>query len=90
MSKKGFYWTLQYIGDKGEVHYNEVLKHAHSDKIVRSRSQITVILNALTDLGLLKRNVSVNRPVRTTYTLSDKGKELTQLFKKIEELSRKS
>lgn len=84
MSKKGFYPILLFISEKGEVHYNDVLRHALSNKIVDSRSTVTVVLNALTDFELLDRTVSSQRPIRTTYRLNKKGKNILQYLKQIE------
>jgi hypothetical protein len=49
MSKKGFYDILLYVEEEGDVHYNDVLKHALLSKIVGSRSTVTVVPNALRD-----------------------------------------
>ena len=74
MSKKGFYHILRHIEQNGNVHYNDVLKYSIDKKIIGSRATITIILNGLTELGLLERTVSQTRPLRTTYNVSKKGK----------------
>jgi DNA-binding HxlR family transcriptional regulator len=84
MSKKGFYQVLQHINDKGEVHFNDVLNLALSSKMVNSRSQVIAIMNGLTDLGLLERKVSERRPLRTTYSVSKKGRNILNLLREIE------
>lgn len=84
MSKKGFYPILVYINERGEVHYNDVLRYALSNSVVDSRSTVTVVLNALTDFRLLDRTVSSERPIRTTYKLNKKGKNILQYLKQIE------
>ncbi|MEP0825925.1 MAG: hypothetical protein HRF40_10600 [Nitrososphaera sp.] len=84
MSKKGFYQVLQHIDKKGEVHFNDVLNHALSSKMVDSRSQVISIMNGLTDLGLLERKVSEKRPLRTTYTVSKKGHAVLHHFEQLE------
>ena len=88
MSKKGFFQVLNHIKEKGDVHYNDVRKYSLDKKIVDSRASVTIILNGLTDLGLLERIVSQSRPMRTIYRISKKGnlilRQLTELEKIIE------
>lgn len=84
MSKKGFYDILKYVKENEGIHYNEVLKYAFDKKIVESRASITIILNGLTDLGLLERNVATSRPIRTTYKISKKGVHVINKLREIE------
>lgn len=84
MSKKGFYDVFKYVKDNEGIHYNEVLKYAFDKKIVDSRASITIILNGLTDLGLLERCVTPTRPIRTTYRISKKGSHIINKLKEIE------
>ncbi len=84
MSKKGFYEVFNYIYEKKSVHYNEVLRHALDKKIVDSRASITIILNGLTNLGLLDRTVSDTRPIRTSYELSKTGHHVIKSLKELE------
>lgn len=84
MSKKGFIPILKYIADRADVHYNDVQKYALANRIVDSRSTVTVVLNALTDSGLLDRSVSSVRPIRTTYRISKKGRTVLQYLQQIE------
>lgn len=84
MSKKGFLEVLEYVRDNEGVHYNEVLRHAFDKKIVDSRASVTIILNGLTDLGLLERAVTNTRPIRTTYKISRKGGLVINKLKELE------
>jgi DNA-binding HxlR family transcriptional regulator len=86
LSKKGFYAIFLFVEETGEsgVHYNDVLRYALSHTVVESRASVTAALNALTGLKLLERTVSVERPVRTIYTTTKKGKIVTQHLKEIE------
>ncbi len=84
MSKKGFLPILKYVSEKGDVHYNDVLKYALTNKIVQSRATVTIVLNALTDFGLVDRIISSTRPVRTTYRLNKKGRIILQYLQQIE------
>jgi DNA-binding HxlR family transcriptional regulator len=84
MSKKGFLPVLHHIDTEGEVHFNDVLRHALSSKLVDSRSQVIAIMNGLTDLDLLERTVTTKRPIRTTYKVTKKGKSILSLLRQIE------
>lgn len=83
MSKKGFYEVLVFVSEKGSVGYADILKYCLEGKIVQSRGTVPTILNGLTDLGLLERTVSTERPVRTRYSLTEKGKRILELLNKI-------
>src|SRR5574341_695637 len=84
MSKKGFFQILKFVNERGDVHYNDVLRYAMANKVVESRSTVTVILNGLSDLGLVDRMVSSHRPIRTSYRLNKKGKTILQVLQEIE------
>lgn len=84
MSKKGFYDILKYVEETGDLHYNDVLRHALDKNIVDSRASITIILNGLTDLGLLERTVVDTKPIRTVYKISKKGHSVIKILKEFE------
>jgi DNA-binding HxlR family transcriptional regulator len=84
MSKKGFYNILNYVDGQGNVQYNHVLKYAMVKKIVESEASVTIILNGLTNLGLLDRSVINSRPVRTNYSVSKNGYNIIKNFKELE------
>jgi len=84
MSKKGFYEILNHVIEHENIHYNDVLKHCLEKRIVDSRASITIILNGLTDLDILEREVSQTRPIRTTYKVSKKGKIVIKHLKDLE------
>ena len=86
MSKKGFYDTFNHVLENENIHYNDVLKHCLEKRIVDSRASITIILNGLTELDLLEREVSQTRPIRTTYKVSKKGKTALKHLKDLEQL----
>lgn len=86
MSKKGFYEILNHMIEHKHIHYNDVLKHCLEKRIVDSRASVTIILNGLTELGILKREVSQTRPIRTTYKVSKKGKTTLKHLKELEQL----
>lgn len=84
ISKKGFLEVLEFVRDNEGVHYNDVLRHAFDKKVVDSRASVTIILNGLTDLGLLERSVTNTRPIRTTYKISKKGHSVIKGLKDLE------
>lgn len=84
MSKKGFYEILNHVIEHENIHYNDVLKHCLEKRIVDSRASITIILNGLTGLDILEREVSQTRPIRTTYKVSKKGKTVLKHLKDLE------
>ncbi|TSA18094.1 MAG: hypothetical protein D4R72_02810 [Nitrosopumilales archaeon] len=86
MSKKGFYEVLNYIHEKKSVHYNEVLRYVIDKKIVDSRASVTIILNGLTNLGLLERTVTDTRPIRTSYQVSKTGHYIIKNLKELESI----
>ncbi|BDQ31198.1 hypothetical protein NZNM25_02000 [Nitrosopumilus zosterae] len=80
LSKKGFLETLWHITEKKQVHYNELQKYLMKKNIVSSQASVTIILNGLTNLGLLDRIVVDGKPPRTSYSVNKLGKSvLTQL-----------
>jgi DNA-binding HxlR family transcriptional regulator len=84
MSKKGFYTILKYVDEQGNVQYNQVLKYAMGKKIIESGASVTIILNGLTNLGLLDRSVINSRPVRTNYSVSKYVYNIIENFKELE------
>jgi len=86
MSKKGFYEILNHMIEHENIHYNDVLKHCLEKRIADSRASVTIILNGLTELDILKREVSQTRPIRTTYKVSKKGKTILKHLKELEQL----
>jgi len=86
MSKKGFFETLEFVCEKGPVHYSEILKHDVEKSVVESRATVTLIVRGLSKMNLIKRTVVDSRPVRTTYQPTAKGLKLLQLLKEIEKL----
>ncbi len=84
MSKKGFYDVLNHVNEKKNVHYNDVLNYLLDKKIVDSRASVTIILNGLTNLGLLERTVTNTRPVRTIYQVSSNGHAILKILRDLE------
>ena len=86
MSKKEFYEVLNHIFKNENIHYNDVLRLCLEKRIIGSRASVTIILNGLTELNLLEREVSQTRPIRTTYKISKKGKITLKHLNELETL----
>ena len=78
LSKKGYYEILLFVKDRREAHYSEVLGYVTKNKLARSDATVTQALNALTTLGLFRRRISQERPIRTTYELTKEGEEFVR------------
>lgn len=86
MSKKGFYETLEFVCEKGSVHYAEILKHDLENRVVQSRATVTLIVRGLSMMGLIKRTVMDSRPIRTLYQPTEKGLKLLRHLRDMEQL----
>jgi len=86
MSKKGFYETLEFICEKGSVHYAEILKYNLENRVVESRATVTLIVRGLSKMSLIKRTVMDSRPIRTLYQPTEKGLKLLRHLREMEQL----
>jgi len=86
MSKRGFYEVLKFVNEKGPVQYNQVQKYAISSKIVSSQASITIILNGLTNLGLLERSIIDGKPPGTEYKTIKTGRQVLTKFRSLQEV----
>lgn len=73
LATKGTLETLLYISKNESIGYNSILRHVVSNRIVTSRASVNSTITKLTDLGLLKRTIIQDRPIRTGYAISQKG-----------------
>ncbi len=73
LATKGTYETLLHIRDNENIGYNSVSQYVMSNKIVKSRASVNTTITRLTDLGLLERTITQDRPIRTGYKVSKKG-----------------
>ena len=86
LSKKGYYEILLLVSEKKQVHYSEILDYVNENKLARSDASVTGALKTLTNFGLLRRSVSQEAPVRTTYDLTKKGKEFVKHLTDLQDL----
>lgn len=84
LSKKGFLPILKYIGSHDDSHYIEIQKYA-TQHVSIDRSQADMALNALSRLGLIEREILSERPIRTKYKLTKKGRAVLTHIIQIEE-----
>lgn len=89
LARKGVCDVLSHIQSQGSMHYNEVNNYLLDKNIIKSRSAVTTILNALTKYELLERIVIEDKPPRTCYCVSNKGTEMIDYLKKIEKITKK-
>lgn len=87
MSKKGSYDILEYVSEKGSLHYGEIMSFALDNHVVQSRATVTLVVRNLSKLGLLKRTVIDSRPVRTVYEHTENGQKVLKHFQEMEKLS---
>ncbi len=58
-----------------------------SNKIVKSRASVNTTMARLTDLGLLERKITQDRPIRTGYKVSKKGYNVIRHLNGIEQVT---
>ena len=86
LAKKGFYEVLFFVSEERTTHYSDVLEYVRKNRLARSDATVTQALKFLSDHELLKRTVSQDRPIRTTYELTDRGKEFVDHITQLQDL----
>lgn len=86
LAKKGVYEIFLYIKDHNGQRYNRIQSYALEKKLVESRASINTAITELTDLGLLKREIIQDRPVRTCYSISHTGFKMIKHLKEMEDI----
>ena len=74
--------TILYLNKVGKAGYYETYKQG----FVVSRQTFANLLKTLEKKGLVNREVIQNRPPRTKYSLTQKGKELAKILKELNSL----
>ena len=80
--KKGMIETILYFNNVGKAGYYETYKQG----FVVSRQTFANLLKTLEKKGLVNREVIQNRPPRTNYSLTQKGKKLAKILTEIDNL----
>lgn len=83
--KKGMIETILYLNKIGKAGYYETYKQG----FVVSRQTFANLLKTLQKQGLVNREVTENRPPRTNYGLTEKGKKLAEILEALNNLLRK-
>lgn len=79
---KGVIETILYIEKTGKAGYYEIYKQG----FVVSRQAFSNSLKLLEEHGIAERKLIENRPPRVEYSLTNKGKEIADLLKRLNEL----
>lgn len=84
-SAKWNLFILKKIFAKGQIRYNELLKSIKgiNPKMLSKR------LKELEDYGLIKKEVTLDVPIKVDYSLSESGEDLAELFIAIDSWSQK-
>ncbi len=88
LATKGTYETLLYIKDNEYIGYNAILKHVTSNKIVASRASIHKTITDLSNMKLLERKITQDRPVRTGYRVNERGHKVIKCLDEIYQATR--
>jgi DNA-binding HxlR family transcriptional regulator len=70
---------LLYLYKYGEVRYKDLTK------LIDSRGTLSLSIKELQEELLIQRSVLTTKPIQAYYSLTEKGKEIAFLLKKIEE-----
>ena len=84
LATKGTLETLLHISKNENIGYNSIMQHMLSNKIVTSRASVNTTITKLTDMGLLERTITQNRPIRTGYRVSKNGYSMMEHLARIE------
>jgi len=90
LATKGTIEIFLYINNNANIGYNSVLEYAICSEIVKSRASVNITMARLTDLGLLERTITQERPIRTGYKVSKKGCLVIQHLHKLEQITKYS
>lgn len=71
---------LFYLNDKKVARYNEL------EKMIRTRSVVSVSLQDLITRKLIDRTVEPSKPIQSRYKLTEKGEKLVQLLVQVQKI----
>jgi len=75
---------LLLVYSKGEV------RHSELERLIRSRGTLSSNLNDLLEEGLLRRKIVASKPIQSNYSLTEKGKEVSELLTELRNSIRSS
>jgi DNA-binding HxlR family transcriptional regulator len=70
---------LVYLYDNGEVRYKDL------KKLIDSRGTLSLNIKELQEELLIQRSILTTKPIQAYYSLTEKGKKIAFLLRKIEE-----
>ena len=76
ISRKGFYEILKYVNEEEQRSYSKIQEYYTRLEITSNNTSIDVILNGLTNMGLLEKYAEDNKYLETTHMLSKTGKQV--------------
>jgi DNA-binding HxlR family transcriptional regulator len=71
---------LLYLYEKGEVRYKDLTK------LIDSRGTLSLNIKELQEELLIQRSIVTTKPIQAYYSLTEKGKEIAFLLRKIEKI----
>jgi DNA-binding HxlR family transcriptional regulator len=71
---------LLYLYENGEVRYKDLTK------LIDSRGTLSLNIKELQEELLIQRSILTTKPIQAYYSLTEKGKEITVLLRKIEKI----
>lgn len=78
---KGVLESILYISKFRKAGYYEFIS-----KVLLSRQAFSNLLKILEENGIVSRKVIENRPPRVEYSLTNKGKDIAELLKRLNEI----
>ena len=71
---------LLYLYENGEVRYKDLTK------LIDSRGTLSLNIKELQEELLIERSILTTKPIKAYYSLTEKGKEIAVLLRKIEKI----
>lgn len=71
---------LLYLYENGEVRYKDLTK------LIDSRGTLSLNIRELQEERLIQRSIVTTKPIQAYYSLTEKGKEIAFLLRKIEKI----
>jgi DNA-binding HxlR family transcriptional regulator len=71
---------LLYLYENGEVRYKDLTK------LIDSRGTLSLNIKELQEELLIQRSIVTTKPIQAYYSLTEKGKEIAFLLRKIEKI----
>jgi len=72
---------LLYLQEHGEVRYTDLTK------LIGSRGTLSLNIKELEEERLIQRRILTTKPIQAYYSLTEKGKEIVSLLRKIETIN---